>query len=490
MVSIRYILIIFLCPKLILCQLIDQQLTIKKKPIIILPNQQINDPTSIGNILTGIVAQKAIEIGRFEVIDRRLIDSILKEQRFQLSGIINQNQIIKAGELASAEEAFIINIIEFGQKGVPKIIQPKQKGETHKDRDENLSSWVIKTLVRAKAKQIEENAKSEFVRRTELENNIQTIISAEVRIINISTGVSKNSIQVNSRYTGGNKNASLNYVLQDLRWKISRKLRGLYSLTSEIMQVNGNEITMLTGKDLGVKKGALFEIASIDKEKFYKERLVKIPGKTRALVSITNVGPNASEAKIIRKWRKILPGLRAYELIKSPRVTQLDIFFNKRSWYELSGRFWLMPFKTLSVSLAGQIGLIEDNSKNNTPYFGLGSSLNLDLFYIWGINPSIGLTVPINFMMRRDDRRNNVFSNFSSPSFDFNFSVQLGQFRDIIFSIKYIFSDVQSKWTYQSNDKDENGATINKAAFWLDQPPSFGPLEGIYFSFSLRKIKF
>ena len=75
-------------------------------------------------------------------------------------------------------------------------------------------------------KQIEENAKSDFVKRTELENNIQTIISVEVRIINISTGVSKNSIQINSRYTGGNKNASLNYVLKDLRWKISRKLRG------------------------------------------------------------------------------------------------------------------------------------------------------------------------------------------------------------------------------------------------------------------------
>ena len=49
-------------------------------------------------------------------------------------------QIIKAGELASAEEAFIINIIEFGQKGVPKIIRPKQKNENSNDRDEDLSS--------------------------------------------------------------------------------------------------------------------------------------------------------------------------------------------------------------------------------------------------------------------------------------------------------------------------------------------------------------
>ena len=83
-----------------------------------------------------------------------------------------------------------------------------------------------------------------------------------------------------------------------------------------------------------------------------------------------------------------------------------------------------------------------------------------------------------------------MFSNFSSPSFDFNFSVQLGQFRDIIFSIKYIFSDVQSKWTYQTKDNDGSGTSINKAAFWMGQPPSFRPLEGIYFSFSLRKIKF
>ena len=82
---------------------LDKDLTLEKKPIIILPSKDVNNPESIGNKITSILSQKATDLGRFEIIDRRLINSILEEQRLQNSGLFNEDQIVQIGELASAK---------------------------------------------------------------------------------------------------------------------------------------------------------------------------------------------------------------------------------------------------------------------------------------------------------------------------------------------------------------------------------------------------
>ena len=462
---------------------LDEDLTLEKKPIIILPSKDANIPESIENKITSILSQKATDLGRFEVIDRRLIDSILEEQRLQNSGIFNEDQIVQIGELASAKEAFIVNIFEYAQKGVPK----RKKEKKDDDKEETLSTWVVKTMVTATAKAITEDSKKRE-QNLELENNINTIINGEIRMINIASGVSKNTFHFGSQFTGGNRNHSLNRALFYASLQIGKKLRSFYSLTSEVINVNGYEIDLLTGKDLGVKRGALFEIASIDKEKTYKNRLVKIPGKTRALARISNVGPNASRAKIIRKWRKVVPGLKAYEIMRLPRLTQTDFSYSTMPWYELGYRYWFLPFNKLSFSLNSQLGTLEDSRKINNVYFGTGSSLNFNLAYFFGVTPSFGINIPINFFIRRDDNQNSVTSYLISPSLNFNFSVQLGQFWDVVFSTEYVLNKVQSKWTYHA--KNENGEPYRQSGFWNNREPSFPINNLIYFKISLRKIKY
>ena len=463
---------------------LDEDLTLEKKPIIILPSKDVNNPESIGNKITSILSQKATDLGRFEIIDRRLINSILEEQRLQNSGLFNEDQIVQIGELASAKEAFIVNIFEYTQKGVPKR---KKKEKKDDDKEETLSTWVVKTMVTATAKAItEESRKRE--QNIELENNINTIINGEIRMIDIASGISKNTFHFGSQFTGGNRNHSLNRALFYASLQIGKKLRSFYSLTSEVISVDGYEIDLLTGKDLGVKKGVLFEIASIDKEKIYKNRLVKIPGKTRALARVSDVGPNASRAKIIRKWRKVLPGLKAYEVMRLPRLTQTDFSYSNMPWYELGYRYWFLPFNKLSISLNTQLGTIEDSKKINNVYFGIGSSLNFNLAYFFGITPSFGTNIPINFFIRRDDNQKSVTSYLISPSLNFNFSIQLGQFWDVIFSTEYVLNKVQSKWTYHA--RDENGEPYRKSGFWNTGEPYFLVNNQIYFKISLRKIKY
>ena len=77
-------------------------------------------------------------------------------------------------------------------------------------------------------------------------------------------------------------------------------------ITSEVFEIDGAYLNMLSGNNLGLKKGTMFEIASNHTIKTYKGKKLKMPGKTRGLVKIVDVGPEGSKARIIRKWRKSL----------------------------------------------------------------------------------------------------------------------------------------------------------------------------------------
>ena len=214
-------------------------MTLEKKSVVILPGQDTENPRSISRRVTSIVSAKAVELGRFNVIDRTQIESILAEQKLQLSGIVDENQIVELGHLAAADEALLVKIITFGQRGVPPKEKETEKDEEENEYDENLFEWIIKESVTAVI-----DKKLEDVERHP--NNIQTIIQAEVRLLNIESGTSQNSFRITATHTGGNKTASLNRVLNQLSWQVGRNLREFYMIASEVIEKNGNDITILS----------------------------------------------------------------------------------------------------------------------------------------------------------------------------------------------------------------------------------------------------
>ena len=92
----------------------------------ILPASNNIDQEIMSKILS-IISTQATYLGRFKIIDLNDLEKILGKQKIQLSGMIKQNQIIEIGELASLKNALIINIINFGQKGVPLRKEKKKK---------------------------------------------------------------------------------------------------------------------------------------------------------------------------------------------------------------------------------------------------------------------------------------------------------------------------------------------------------------------------
>ena len=112
-------------------QELDADITMEKKSLIILQSD-LNSYKEITGRILSIISSQATSIGRFEIIDRNLVDEILEEQKFQLSGMVNDENIIEIGNMASADEAIILKIIDFNQKGVPK-----EDGENDDEDNEN-----------------------------------------------------------------------------------------------------------------------------------------------------------------------------------------------------------------------------------------------------------------------------------------------------------------------------------------------------------------
>ena len=74
-------------------QELDADITMEKKSLIILQSDLNNYKEITGRVLS-IISSQATSIGRFEIIDRNLVAKILEEQKFQLSGMVNDENII------------------------------------------------------------------------------------------------------------------------------------------------------------------------------------------------------------------------------------------------------------------------------------------------------------------------------------------------------------------------------------------------------------
>jgi hypothetical protein len=230
-----YLCVILVSP--VISQELDENLTLEKKALMILPAAQDNEKELADKVLS-IISEQATALGRFEVIDRNLVAEILEEQKFQLSGLVSNDQVVQLGELAAAEKALILEIVHFGQKGVPK----EKKKEDDDDDDGTLFTWLVKTVV---TETIENARQVDTLKiRLELKNNIHTEFKGNVKLVNVASGVSEHSFSLNASFTGGNRDASLSRVLNQLSIQIRMKLKDLYMITSEIIEVYGSYVSI------------------------------------------------------------------------------------------------------------------------------------------------------------------------------------------------------------------------------------------------------
>ena len=465
-------------------QELDKDITLEKKSLLILPSD-INNHKEIADRILSIISSQATSVGKFEIIDRNLVNEILEEQRFQLSGMVNDENIVEIGNMASADEALILNIIHFNQKGVPKEKEDVEDDED--DKNNTLFSWLVKTVV---TEAIDQVRKPDSL---ELENNIHTEFRGSVKIVNLESGKSEKSFDLNASHTGGNRAQSLSQVLNQITRQTRTKLKRLYMITSEIIEINGAYVSILSGKNLGLKKGTMFEVSSKNRTKKYKDKTISLPGKTRGLLRITEVGPDASQARIVRKWRPIRTGHRAYELKYPAEVADIQFTYLENTKYQLGGKFWISPSSRFSGSFNILLGSIQDSREKMNNFIGVGSDLRYTIFSRFGITGSTSLTLPALFPFRRDDADHFVSSIFSDPSINGNLAIQINSKMDILFSINHIYTTLHGPWQWRrdTGEKDDEGKKITETepAVWIAAEPVFHK-DGTYFSVSIRFLRF
>lgn len=477
----RHIMLITTLIGLACGQTVSPEITLEKQRLLILPATTGTANESIETAVTSLVATEATRLNRFIIVDRTNLEALLNEQSLQLSGLIKDEDLVKIGTIASAPEALLVRITNFGQKGVPP---EKEKKEDEDDDDDRLLSWVVKKSVKAIIAKELENVE-------QYPNNIQTIVQGDVRKINLETGETVASFSLNAEHTGGNKTASLSKVFNQLNSQISLELRELYVLTSEVLDVDGRTVTLLLGSEMGVKPGTYFEVSAPDKKRVIGNRTVSIPGRSAGLVLTREVSGDANQSLAVRRWRAIKPGYRAVEMTHPPFAGGVSLRVGLEESAFMAGAF-VDPFPFSRFSILGQVGLgsVIDSWNDVDFSLRLGGQFLGRMIQTSRFSAGATLGLPLDIVLRSDDGGHTVSLPVFSPTLGARVEWMLSPHRDLILGLETVISSLSSsqwKYTVQTN---ENQDSVTKPAEW---DRSSGPeveLSGLYLTVGLRFIAF
>lgn len=449
-----------------------QTITAEKMRILILPAKvDTSRDFSIDKEATGVVASVAVQMGRFDVIDRTNLESILAEQALQQTGLVADSDLVELGKLASSDRAVIVSVLNFSQVGVPPEEQ-KSDDDNKGNFWDNLVSSVVEGIFSGDSETDEPYA-----------NNIQTQLSVEIKSIDVASGKSLKSINFSVTNTGGGRGESRAKALDKFRDALFNELSGMYSLTSEVISVEGGDAILYLGAEVGVRENSLFEIREPDKLKTIRDRQITIPGRSKGLVCVTDLSRETNRSQILRRWGNIEAGDVALEYNGSVRGFQLYV---TPPWpeknFRLSGQFHFQPIAAWDFGAELYYSDTRDSYDVKTRGLGLGGfgAMRLAAGSPLQINARLGLDLDIFF--KRDDEGHTVTNLIGSVSPGLNASIMLARSSDAEINVGYRFSGPSSSWIYSADEKSHD-------AVWNMDAPRID-LTGWFFTVGYKFIIF
>ncbi len=432
----------------------EREITADKMRLLILPAQRnITEPRSIDidRKVTSVIVGCATKLGRFEIIDRNNLEEILEEHALQLSGTINDSMAINFGRLATARHALLINVLSFSQVGV--IPATDDENENDEDDDKSFLAKILGGLLFGDSDE------------EDYENNIRTRLAVEIRLIDIETGKSQQSVDLSLEHTGGSRGESRDDTIKKLRKEATLKLKELYLLSSEVMSADNNEVLLHLGSDVGVKKGTLFDIVSPDQEKILEDKTVTVPGRSVGIVTVNDISDESNRSSILRQWRPIKSGYRAVEHPQS--IRGLQFLFSGGvldSLMSFGAEFHWRPLRQLNWGFGLRFVRITDSFGNKDNGFGLGGlgSMQFFTFPKFKISGRTGLNLDIAF--RKDDRDETVGIPVFSAPVGIVADFVLFTNSDISLFAGYRFSGRTDNWNRSSKGEESESGIWNNGA--------------------------
>ncbi|HBN45294.1 MAG TPA: hypothetical protein DD389_02360 [Candidatus Marinimicrobia bacterium] len=477
LLMLNQILLILFSLSLLSAQTIAPEVTEEKKRLLVLAADKGIPDDAIDRKVSKIVAEVASKLGRYEVIDRNQLKSILNELALQRAGFIDEKNIIELGGIASAKEAMKVQINHYSQKGVP----PKDNDDDDDDRGfwEMLVYESVKGVIRMATTPEEEEPYA---------NNMETIIQADIILLNIETGITINIYPISGTHTGGSRGKSLGIALDVLKNSIVRSLKEMYVVQSEILEAKGSKVTLLLGSDLGVDKGTIYEISRLDKKRTIGEREIIIPGRTVGLVRINRSSGDASMGTVIRKWGRVKTGYQAKEMLDPPRgsigfslrlnhdeqrIDHGDILFQINPLSRWGGFFYLGG------------GSIFDSRNDMDGVFSVGGGFIYRFFYTPQFNLGGVVDLPFLFVNRDDDFGHSVSTILLAPQLGLQTEIMINRKLDFV-----IRGGISSPGSYSTWDYTEGeGEDVEWFdAEWDERGEPALDASGMYINFSIRYL--
>ena len=457
-------------------------ITEERQRLLILPSEYTDNPKAPVNKITAILATQAGSMKRYIVIDRTQMVSILNEQAIQMSGVVNDSDMVKFGQLAGAKDALTVNMTHYSQKGVP----PKDQDDD--DGDEKGANFFDAVIAIAKAS-------SESKEKERYANNMQTVINFTITKLDLETGQTLDSKYFDVEHTGGNRGKSLTQAMNKVRRAISRELRKMFLLTSEILEVDGDNVLLYLGSDMGIENGSVYEINSLGTKRTIRGKEIIVPGKSVAMVQVVDVSGDASRAVVVRKWGKIEPGFEALERMAFLNATGFKFDYGQTTGdFDIEFVGSIRSLRRFGGFFNFGIGNIKDSRDNLDFTFSGGGGFHANLIQSSRIRIGGVVSVEGKLVFRHDDENNRVTAGLFYPMVGIQTSIMMTKNIDLVCSADWVISSAGGRnWQYTEQAEDEEDESKTYSGKWNPDHPLGNPTvraEGIFFSVGLRFYSF
>ena len=439
---------------------LDAEVSYQPLWILILPGTISDFPEpSLENDLTDIVVDIAWQLGRFEVFDRYDVGDFLKSYHLKRFANLPDSVVFSIGDTIKCDEALIVDVLNFSQVGVP----PEDE-----ESDRNFFESIIDGLFSSDSE--------------DYSDNIQTNLSVQFRNIDLTTGKEIDRSSVSVSYTGGTRTESKEEVLDNFREVVFNELRMLYQLVSEVISIDGVNLSLNLGSNLGIKDNTLFEIVEPDWITEAGDEEIISPGQSVGLACVQSVGDTLNHALIIRQWNAIEPEFYAYEFNK--RIQGIQFYFIPGfpgNYMSIGGYYHYSPLSDWDVGGGLRYIYVSDSYDESNHGFGFGVFGSRRLLTLTALTIYANLAVDLDLPFKTDDDGQTVSTAVFSGSLGICVNFMISNKSDIVINLAYRQSTKSSDWAYTEEEDYD--------AYWLNEPPVVD-LNGFYYMIGYKFILF
>jgi len=414
---------------------------------------------AVENEVCDIVTDIAWRLGHFEIFDRYDVWDLLQDSPLDTSGNLPDSTILSIGDSVYCDEAIIVDILEFSQMEVP----------LSDGKDSNFFISIFKGL--------SSRDSSDF------SDNIETQLSVQFRILDLTNGSELDHDAINVSHTGGDLLKSQKETLDKFREAMYMELRKIYQLESEVITIAGLGVDLSIGADRGITKNTLFKITEPDSIEIIGNSEVIKAGTDVGLASVQNVGDSVNHSLLVRQWQAIEPGFQASEYNKKIHVIQLYFLPELFGTYMfIGGQYHHTPLESWDYGGSVRYSTVTDSYKGKDHGLGFGVFGSRRIWVFTALNFYVKLGIDLDIFFKEDDDGRVASTGVFSGVLGISSNFMLSKKSDLAITVGYRLSQKQSKWTYTDNDDYYD-------AFWPDEAPVID-LSGFYFTLGYKYFLF